>query len=128
MKRLLVILALLFAGVTANAQSNAPAQTPEQAAQSRAHSHALYWQKMLNLSEAQTTQAEQIALERIQKIQAINADASKTSEAKQREVAQVKADSETKFQAVLSPEQFAKYREIKAQKQQRRAQNGGQEE
>ena len=128
MKRLLFVFGLLIAGVTVQAQTaTATTQQSQPTAKERAHNQALRMQKTLALSEAQTTQVEQVCLTSIQKIDAIKADASKSKEVKDQEIAQARNDKDAQIMAILTPEQVTKYKEMKAQRQQRKAAASGQE-
>jgi Spy/CpxP family protein refolding chaperone len=117
MKRILFLFALIFSAGIANAQSS---ETPVTPAAERAHSSAMRMQKTLALTEEQRTQIEAIILQRINAIEVIKADASKTQEQKDTEIAQVRTQKEQEMLAVMTPDQVTKYNEMKAQRQQRR--------
>lgn len=122
MKRIIVLFAFILTATLANAQA---AATPTPTAE-RAHTQALRWQKQLGLTEAQTTQVEAVITARIEAIDAINADATKTQEQKDADIATVRSQKEKEIMNILTPDQQAKYTEIKTQRKQRR--NAGQNE
>ncbi|MCK6638676.1 MAG: hypothetical protein L6Q81_01230 [Bacteroidia bacterium] len=118
MKRIFILFAFLLTTGFAFAQQTqtAPAPTNEE----RAHTSALSFQKILTLTPEQTTQIEGIILSRINAIEVINADANKTPEQKQTEIAQIRKDKEQEILAVLTPEQLAKYNQLKEDRKKRK--------
>lgn len=123
MKRIFVLFVLLVTATVANAQATQTA-TPAPAAE-RAHSYAIRMQKQLALSEEQVTQVEAVALAKFNAIDAVKADASKTQEQKDAEIAQITSEKQKEILALLTPEQVTKYNEIRQQRMDRK-QNAGQ--
>ncbi|HEU4716377.1 MAG TPA: hypothetical protein VFU15_01010, partial [Bacteroidia bacterium] len=120
MKRIILLFGILlsFAAVRAqSATSAAPADAPTP--QQKAHTQAMQMQKMLGLSDEQTTSVEALFLTRIQSIDQINNDATKTDQQKKEDIQKVRDQNETDVLAVLTPDQIAKYKQIKADRQNR---------
>lgn len=116
MKRILVLFAFILTATFANAQATqAPAPPTE-----RAHTQALSYQKMLALTAEQLTQVEAIILAKINAIDEINNDATRTQEQKDADAATVRSQKEKEIMAVLTPEQQQKYTDIKNQRKQRK--------
>ena len=110
MKRIIILLSILFSAVAANAQSATTTQTQEPSAEQRAHTQAMRLQKLVSTSDEQTQKAEAIFLSKIQAIQAITADNSKTDAQKKADIEQVKADKDKELAAVLTADQYTVYR------------------
>lgn len=123
MKRIFVFFLLLATATIANAQAEA---TTAPTAQERAHVYAIRMQKQLALTDEQTTQIEAVALAKYNAIDAVKADAAKTQEQKDAEIAQIKSEKQKEILALLTPEQVTKYNEIRQQREQRK-QNAGQQ-
>jgi len=117
MKRIIILFVFLFTVAGAYAQAQ---QTPVSTAPERAHAYAIRMQKQLALTAEQTSQIEALFLAKITAIEAVNADATKTQEQKDVEVAKIRADKEAEIQAVLTPEQLAKYNQMKEDNKKRR--------
>jgi periplasmic protein CpxP/Spy len=122
MKRIFVLFAFLMTGVIAQAQTAQPATVSP--VQERAHAHAVRLDKILTLTPEQMTQVEAITLAKLNAIDAVNADASKTQEQKDQEIADIRAQKETEILALLTPEQVTKYNEMKQQKLDRKETSG----
>lgn len=118
MKRLFFLLAFVITtGVTYAQQTQTATVTPNE---ERAHSAALRYQKILALTEEQTTKVEGIILARIAAVDAVNADVNKTPEQKEADIAQIRKDKEAEIKAVFTPEQAAKYDQIKEDRKKRK--------
>jgi len=89
---------------------------------------AIRLQKTLALTEEQTAQVENIQLSKYAAIDAINLDAAKTQEQKDAAIAQVKTDKETEMQAVFTPDQLAKYLQVKEDAKRRKESVGQSQE
>ena len=89
---------------------------------------AIRLQKTLALTEEQTAQVETIQLSKYAAIDAINLDATKTQEQKDAAIAQVKTDKETEMQAVFTPDQLAKYLQVKEDAKKRKESAGQSQE
>src|ERR1700749_3931857 len=103
MKRIIILLSILFSAVAVNAQTT---ETPEQ----RAHIQAMHLQKLVSTTDEQTQKAEAIFLAKIQAIDAILKDPSKSKEQQQADIAQVRAEKDKELQTVLTPDQFTIYK------------------
>ena len=125
MKRILAFFVILFTAATINAQTAQSTTTPSQ---ERAHMTAIRLQKTLALTEQQTAQVETIQLSKYAAIDAINLDAAKTQEQKDAAIAQVKTDKETEMQAVFTPDQLAKYLQVKEDAKKRKESAGQSQE
>lgn len=125
MKRILAFFVILFTAATINAQTAQSTTTPSQ---ERAHMTAIRLQKTLALTEEQTAQVENIQLSKLAAIDAINLDATKTQEQKDAAIAQVKTDKETEMQAVFTPDQLAKYLQVKEDAKKRKESVGQSQE
>jgi hypothetical protein len=125
MKRILAFFVILFTAATINAQTAQSTTTPSQ---ERAHMTAIRLQKTLALTEEQTAQVENIQLSKYAAIDAINLDAAKTQEQKDAAIAQVKTDKETEMQAVFTPDQLAKYLQVKEDAKRRKESVGQSQE
>jgi hypothetical protein len=127
MKRLFFVLGLLFAGVAVNAQTaQTTTQSTEQTPQQKAHIQAMRMQKNLTLSAEQTTQVEAVLLAKIEAIDKVKNDASKTPDAKKAEIEKIKADKDQELSTILTPAQYTQYTEMKTkQKDRSAAANGG---
>ncbi|MCA6361955.1 MAG: hypothetical protein IM638_02895 [Bacteroidetes bacterium] len=124
MKRIFALLPVfLLLVISANAQR--PQTTETQTPQERAHSSALRMKKVLELSDAQTTQVEAVILSRIEAIDRINADASLTPDAKETAIQKVRTDKDAELQKILTPQQYTRYQEMKAEREQRKNASGG---
>jgi hypothetical protein len=106
MKRFILILSLLFSAVAINAQQQQTEQTPEQ----RAHIQAMRLQKLVSTNDEQTQKAEVIFLAKINAINAIMTDASKTPDQQKAAVDQVKAEKDKELSQILTAEQYTTYR------------------
>ena len=110
MKKMMTILMGLFfmAAITnvANAQ-----QTPEQKAQYQTAKMT----KSLVLTKDQSTQVNAITLKYAEKIDAARQNPELEGEAKQDQIRDLRQEREQELQAVLTPEQFKKYQELKPQ-------------
>ncbi len=122
MKRLILILGVLFTFVAANAQQ--PATRP---AQERAHAQAMRIKKLVSLSDEQTVKVEAIFLARAEAVDAINADASKSPEQKKADIQKVRDEKEAEIKAVLTADQYTQYQQQKANRQARKAATGAKE-
>jgi Spy/CpxP family protein refolding chaperone len=118
MKRLFLLFAFIITTGVAFAQQTQTATVTSN--EERAHSSALRFQKVLALTPEQTTQIEGIILARIIAVDAINADVNKTPEQKETEIAQIRKDKEAEIIAVLTPEQAAKYNQMKEDRKKRK--------
>lgn len=124
MKRILALLPVfLLLVISANAQR--PQTSETQTPQERAHSSAMRMKKVLELSDAQTTQVEAVILSRINAIDRINADASLTPEAKEAAIQKVRTDKDAELQKILTPQQYTRYQEMKNEREQRKNASGG---
>ncbi|MFM2017924.1 MAG: hypothetical protein RL007_1580 [Bacteroidota bacterium] len=117
MKRIFILFAFLLTTGFAYAQQTQTAPTPSK--EERAHTATLRYQKLLTLTPEQTVQVEAIVLARITAVEAVEADVNKTPEQKQTEIAQIRKDKEAEIQAVLTPEQLAKYNQVKEDRKKR---------
>lgn len=108
MKRIFVLFAFILTATFAQAQS----QTVESPTE-RAHTQALGLQKQLALTEEQTAKAEEIYLARYNAVQAIKADATKSQDQKDADIIAVRKQKDLEIIALLTPEQAAKYDELK---------------
>lgn len=117
MKRIFILFAFLLTTGFAYAQQTQTAPTPSK--EERAHTTTLRYQKLLTLTPEQTVQVEAIVLARINAVEAVEADVNKTPEQKQTEIAQIRKDKEAEIQAVLTPEQLAKYNQVKEDRKKR---------
>ena len=104
MKRIILLLSILFTGVAINAQSSEP--TAEQ----RAHIQAMRLKKLCTTNDDQTQKAEAIFLSKILAIKAITEDSSKTNDVKKAEIEKVKAAKDIELSQILTSDQFATYR------------------
>jgi hypothetical protein len=123
MKRIFVLFAFILTASFAHAQQASQAAPT---AAELAHSQALRLQKVVGLSEDQLTQAEAIFLSRNTEIEAIKADASKTQQQKDDEIALIRKSKEKEIMALLTADQLIKYNDYKAKRAARR--NGGTEQ
>ncbi len=123
MKRLILILGVLFTFVAANAQ-----QAATRPAQERAHAQALRLKKLVSLSDDQMVKVEAIFLARAEAIDAINADAAKSPEQKKADIQNVRDAKETELKAVLTADQYTQYQQQKASRKARKAATAGAEE
>lgn len=82
----------------------------------RAHQQAVRMQKVVALTPEQTTKVEEIFFQRATAVEAVNNNAALTPEQKAAEVAKIKREKETELQAVLTPEQYQKYREMREER------------
>jgi protein CpxP len=124
MKRIFALLPVfLLLVISANAQR--PQTSETQSPQERAHSSALRMKKVLELSDAQTTQVEAVILSRIEAIDRINADATLTPEAKETAIQKVRTDKDAELQKVLTAQQYTRYQEMKSEREQRKNTSGG---
>jgi hypothetical protein len=103
MKRIIILLSILFSAVAVHAQTT---ETAEQ----RAHNQALHLQKLVSTNEDQTQKAEAIFLAKILAIDAILKDSSKSKEQQQADIAQVRAEKDKELQAVLTADQYTTYK------------------
>ncbi|MCU0435492.1 MAG: hypothetical protein MUC87_18685 [Bacteroidia bacterium] len=124
MKRIFALLPVfLLLVITATAQRP---QAPEtQTAQERAHNSALRMKKVLELSDAQTTQVEAVILSRIEAIDKINADAALGPEAKEAAIQKVRTEKDAELQKILTAAQYSRYQELKTEREQRKNTSGG---
>jgi hypothetical protein len=104
MKRLILLLSILFSAVAVKAQSTD--QTPEQ----RAHIQAEHLQKLCATTDEQTQKAEVIFLAKIKEINAILTDNTKSSDQKKIDVDKVKAEKDAQLKLILTPDQYTIYR------------------
>lgn len=116
MKRIIALFAFILTVTFVNAQA---AQSPTPIAE-RAHTESIRWQKQLSLTAEQTTQVEAVIVARMEAIEAIKADATKTQEQKDAAIATVRAEKEAAIMALLTPDQQAQYTAIKKQRQDRK--------
>lgn len=123
MKRLILILGVLFTFVAANAQ-----QAATRPAQERAHAQALRLKKLVSLSDEQMVKVEAIFLARAEAVDAINADAAKSPEQKKADIQKVREEKETELKAVLTADQYTQYQQQKASRKARKAATAGAEE
>lgn len=121
MKRIFVLFLLFATATIANAQAE---QTAAPTAQERAHSYAIRMQKQLALTDEQTTQIEAVALAKYNAIDAVKADANKTQEQKDADIAQIKSEKQKEILALLTADQVTKYNEIRQQRQERKQSAG----
>lgn len=112
MKRIFVLFAFILTATFVQAQT---AQTPVSSTE-RAHTSALRLQKQLGLTAEQTASAEAVILARNAEMDAVKADANKTQEQKDSELAVIRANKEKDIQALLTPDQLIRYNEMKAQR------------
>lgn len=124
MKRILAILPIfLLLTFAANAQARAGAE--QQTAQERAHTAALRMKKVLELTDAQTAQVETVLLSKIEAIDKLKADQNLTPEARQAAIQEVKAAKDVELQAILTADQFTRYKAMQAEREQRSNAQGG---
>jgi hypothetical protein len=121
MKRIFVLFAFILTATFAQAQSNQTTETPAE----RAHTQALKMKKQLGLSDEQTASIEAIIIARHNEIDVVNADANKTQEQKDSDIAVIRSNKEKEIQAVLTPDQIVRYNEIKTQREERQKAAGG---
>jgi periplasmic protein CpxP/Spy len=112
MKRILLVLGLILSFVAVNAQTAQQQPT----AQERAHNQAIKLQKQLMLSDDQTARVEPVILARINEVDAIKADASKTDDQKRAATEQVRTAKDTELSAILTPDQYKKYQLLQERK------------
>jgi periplasmic protein CpxP/Spy len=124
MKRIFALLPV-FLLLVISAQAQRPAVSETQTPQERAHGSAMRMKKVLELSDAQTTQVEAVILSRIEAIDRINADAALTPDAKETAIQKVRTDKDAELQKILTPQQFTRYQEMKTEREQRKNAPGG---
>ncbi len=118
MKRLFAfsILMLLFTtAFSQTAQSDAPASAAD-----RAHAQAMRMKKVLALSDEQVKQVEQIFTEHLLRMDELKKDTRMAADI-QKDIDARKQQTDEQLKTILTPEQYAKYKEGKAKKQQRNA-------
>ncbi|HET6990614.1 MAG TPA: hypothetical protein VFJ43_04785 [Bacteroidia bacterium] len=123
MKQAILILGLIFSFATVKAQVANTTTTEQPTNQQKAHNQALKMQKMLTLSDDQTVKVEAVLLNKIEKISAITADASKTADVQQNEINGVKDASDKELAGIMTPDQYALYLHKKQEAQAARKEN-----
>ncbi|MCX6311435.1 MAG: hypothetical protein NT084_07325 [Bacteroidetes bacterium] len=109
MKHVILIIGLIFSFVTLEAQvKDTPADLRSTYPQT-AHKQAVTMQKALSLSDAQTVKVESVLLSRLESNAAINLDATKAADVKQKEIQAVNDSKEKELAGILTAEQFALY-------------------
>ena len=122
MKRIFLILGVLFTFVAVNAQQAQTTPTPQE----RAHNQALRLKKLVSLSDEQTTKVEAVFLSRAIAVDAIEADAAKTPEQKKADIKKVREEKDNELKAILTAEQYTQYEQQKANRKARQAATNGQ--
>src|SRR4051812_2349586 len=108
MKQVILILGLIFSIATVKAQVAYSQATPVPPTnQEKAHSQALKMEKMLGLSSDQTVKVETVLFNKIEKISAITADASKTADVQQNEINAAKDAADKELAGIMTPDQYA---------------------
>jgi hypothetical protein len=82
----------------------------------RAHQQAVRMQKVVALTPEQTTKVEEIFFQRATAVEAVNNNAALSPEQKAAEVDKIKREKEVELQAVLTPEQYQKYQEMREER------------
>jgi Spy/CpxP family protein refolding chaperone len=127
-KNAIVILAVLtlgccvvFAGPATSADSNSPAQKHKRF-DAKGH-RGQFMQKLsekLNLTDAQKTSIKAIFASDANEIKAIRQDNSLSEEQKKAKIKEIRDAAKEKINAILTPEQQAKWAELKKQSKQMR--------
>jgi Spy/CpxP family protein refolding chaperone len=80
------------------------------------HQQAVRMQKVVALTPEQATKVEEIFFQRATAVEAVNNNAALSPEQKAAEVAKIKREKEVELQAVLTPEQYQKYKEMREER------------
>jgi hypothetical protein len=116
MKRLFLILGLILSFGLAKAQTATTTDLSNPTPEQRAHSLTLKMQKNLQLTDEQAVKCEAVFLARINEVEAIKADATKTPEQKQIDIDAVNAAKDVELSNIMTPDQFARYKSMKERK------------